>query len=147
LTTQLQVGQAVDAVYRLLEHSLRLREHPGRIVVRAEESDRWVTVSIHDRIGAYHAATLLDDRLPFRPFASVGTPGGYLNAVREMLEAQGGELFMDEPSGQGTAFQFRFPVLRTELAGIAAADSIVARQSAFEPSVPPAEAQSNDRQS
>jgi hypothetical protein len=47
-----------------------------------------------------------------------------LNAVREMLEAQGGELFMDEPSGHGTAFQLRFPVLRAGLAGIAAADLI-----------------------
>ena len=103
---------------------MRLREHPGRMVVRAEESDRWVTVSIRDSVGAYHAATPLSDLLPFRPFASVRKPGGYLNAVREMIEAQSGELLMDEPSGEGTVFQLRFPVLRTELADFAVADPI-----------------------
>jgi len=107
---QIAFDEVIRAAQRLLEHVLRFREFPGRIAIRAIQTDVVVTIEIRDSSARGSVKSV-------NGFFRLGKPllernkAGFLDAVRKTIQEQGGELFVDERHDQDTRFELRFPVV------------------------------------
>ena len=107
---QIAFDEVIGAVERLLEHTLRLREQRGKLTIRSMQTDGFVTIAIQDSVAARAPVKSVDG------FFRLGRPMpekkklGFLAKVRQTIDEQGGELFIDEQHAQDTRFELRFPV-------------------------------------
>jgi len=108
--------QRIGQVLRnLLDNSLTHTGSGGEIGIAAHPSDKWVEVSVRDT-----GTGIAEDDLPyvFERFyradksrsRATGGAGLGLAIVRQVIQAHGGQIWVESKVGQGTRFAFMLPV-------------------------------------
>jgi len=104
-----------ERVATVLEHLVQNAQEAtpeeGRVEVRLDRDDEWVTIEIEDT-GCGMDERFVSERL-FRPFDTTkGNAGMGIGAYesREFVLAHGGELDVFSRPGEGTMFRIRFPI-------------------------------------
>ncbi len=106
----------VDTVVRnLVNNAIKFTPEKGQITISARENGKWAEVEVTDTgvgISADKAALLfrLDEKT-----STVGTGGETgtglgLILCKELVEKQGGEIYVESAEGEGSAFRFTLPL-------------------------------------
>jgi signal transduction histidine kinase len=105
----------IDAFENLIENAIKYSHPGGRVTVGLETEDGTAVVRIRDR-GIGIPEELVDDvffefvRAPnAKRHAASGTGLG-LSIVREVIEAHGGEVRVEPPTGEGTSIRITLPL-------------------------------------
>ncbi len=114
-------GRIEQILCNLLSNALKFTPEGGRVIVSARSGPKAVTIEVADTgIGM----SVADQARVFDRFHQVGDPltrttGGTglgLSIAREMVQAQGGKMWVESELGKGSRFCFQLPVysLRTK---------------------------------
>ncbi len=101
----------------LLGNATKFTPEDGRILVRVEAAERWVSFSVEDSgvgIAAEHLPHIFDRYWKMRS----GNPGGTglgLAIARGIVEAHGGEIAAVSVGGEGTTLRFTLPEVDTSV--------------------------------
>ena len=107
--------RAVDQVLtNLVDNALKYTDPGGRITVEVESQPEAVRVSVSDTgigIPAEHQARIFERfyRVDKARSRALGGTGLGLSIVRHLVQAMGGEIYVESEPGQGSTFRFTLP--------------------------------------
>lgn len=103
----------------LIQNGVQHNRRGGRVRVEADRSDETVRITVRDTGPGVPSARLADLFEPFarrdRPASERDGAGVGLANARRLARAMGGDLTLDEPTGQGAAFTLRLPAASAPL--------------------------------
>ncbi|MBK8701235.1 MAG: response regulator [Saprospiraceae bacterium] len=108
----------LQIMYNLLSNAIKFTPSGGKVVVRADQKDNWLHISVTDT-----GAGIAEHELPYlferffqarnQEYSKAGGTGIGLSLTNELVKAMGGEIQVDSKVGIGTKFLLKLPVTHT----------------------------------
>ena len=112
LVDQHRIGQVIT---NLVSNAVKFSEAGTRIIIEAEQRDQYVVVSVRDLgrgIPNEHLTRIFESFYRIEGFEETSRPGSGLglSICKRVIEAHGGEIWVESEAGKGSNFFFNVPI-------------------------------------